>query len=141
MILRTNPASFSLPKPWLIICAALAAVNLGIQLYVLFFAVPFQKTYVGLGDNKIVDTGFFALARHPGVIWFFFFFTFLWLYSGRMLILLAGLAWTAMDVVHVFIQDRFIFPRMFNGYDVYIKKVPFMIPTIQSIKNSLKRNI
>lgn len=140
-IVRINPADFILPGPWQTTCAILATVSLGFQLYVLFFAIPFDKTYVTLGNNKIVDTGFFALARHPGVIWFFFFFVFLWLYSGRMLILWAGLAWTAMDILHVFIQDRFIFPRMFDGYDVYIKKVPFMIPTIHSIRNGLKRKI
>ncbi len=135
----SSPVSFRLPGPLPWIFGSLAAVALILQLYVLFFAIPFQETYLELEkSNKVVDTGMFALARHPGVIWFFFLFLFLWLATGKMMLMWAGIIWTAMDVLHVYIQDRYQFPLMFEDYDVYTRKVPFLIPTKDSIKNSLR---
>lgn len=138
----SSPASFRLPGPLPLIFGSLAALALILQIYVLFFAVPFHDTYVEMEKtNKIVDTGMFALARHPGVIWFFFVFLFLWLATGKMMLMWAGIIWTAMDIVHVYIQDRYQFPLMFDDYDVYIRKVPFLIPTKDSIKNSLRSKL
>lgn len=141
VILQDYPVSFRLPGIWSVICIILASLSMGVQFYILFFAIPFTKTYVEIGNYTIVDTGFFGLSRHPGVMWFFLFYFFLWLGIGKMMLLWAGIIWTAMDVLHVYIQDRFIFPRMFKDYDVYIEKVPFLIPTKQSIKDTLRRKV
>ncbi len=139
-VLTTSPVNFWLPNYFRIIFAILAIISFVLQIYTLFFAIPFDKTYLDLNiGNKVVDTGMFALSRHPGVIWFFFLSIFLWLASGKMMMIWAGIIWTAFDVLHVYIQDRWQFPLMFSDYNVYIRKVPFLIPTLQSIKNSLKR--
>lgn len=138
-ILLDYPASFTLPGTLPTIFVALAVPCILIQLYILFFAVPFKQTYVELGNYQIIDTGFFGLARHPGVMWFFLFYTFLWLGTGKMMVLWANVVWTACDIIHVYLQDRVFFPRMFKDYDVYIRKVPFMIPTRKSLKNFFKK--
>jgi hypothetical protein len=79
----------------------------------------------------------FALARHPGVVWFFFLYIFLWLASGIEIMLWAGLIWTAMDVFHVYLQDTLFFPLTFKDYDVYKTTTPFLIPNLTSIKKCL----
>ena len=105
------------------------------MLYALFIALPFQKTYMEIEkDNKVIDKGMYALCRHPGVLWFFFFYLFLWLASGKMIIMWAGIIWTIMDIIHVYVQERWLFPKNLRGYDQYQKRVPFLIPNARSIK-------
>ncbi len=117
----------------------LALGSFGLLLYALFFALPFSKTYVELNKaNQVIDSGMYALCRHPGVIWFFMMYMFLWLASGRWLVLLAGLIWTVMDVIHVYVQDRWIFPKTLEGYDKYQQRTPFLIPNRSSLKKSME---
>ncbi len=138
-ILQLFPTSFKLPGLWPLVFFVLAFLSLAVQIYILFFAIPFSETYVEIGDYEIVDTGFFGASRHPGVIWFFFFYLFMWLGTGKTMIIWAGIIWTLADIIHVYLQDRVFFPRMFKDYDVYIREVPFMIPTKKSLKNFFKK--
>lgn len=106
--------------------------------YTLFFALPFRKTYCGAEDiEKVIDTGMYALCRHPGVIWFFFLFLFLWMASGKAMMLQAAIIWTIMDIIHVYIQDRWIFPKTLTGYELYKEKAPFLIPNLSSIRKCM----
>lgn len=124
--------------PVQIIAGILAGVSLVLLLYSLFRALPFRRTYVESNeDNPVINTGFYALCRHPGVIWFFFFFLFLSLASGIKIMILATLIWTALDVVHVYFQDRWFFPLTLKDYDLYQKETPFLIPTRESIKRCI----
>ena len=109
------------------------------QLYALFIALPFKETYVDISNrgNQVTDKGMYALSRHPGVICFFSFFLFLWLASGKMIILWAGLVWTIMDIIHVYVQDRWIFPITLNGYNEYKKTTPFLVPNYSNLRNFL----
>jgi len=108
-----------------------------ILFYGLFFALPFNKTYKSTKKNRVIDTGVYALCRHPGVVWFFFLYLFLWIASGKMMVLWAGLVWTIMDVIHVWVQEKWFFPYTLDGYDVYKTRVPFLIPNKVSIKRCL----
>ncbi|MFA7077395.1 MAG: hypothetical protein WC147_03140 [Syntrophomonas sp.] len=138
-ILLNGFASFALPLFFRMVFYALAVLSLILQLYTLFFALPFSKTYVNLGKgNQVIDTGMFALCRHPGVIWFFFFYLFLWVASGKMTVLWAGIIWTILDILHVYIQDRWYFPKILNEYNLYITRVPFLIPNKNSLKNAFQ---
>lgn len=113
----------------------LSIVSLFMLLYTLFAALPFGATY-GKAEpaNTVVDRGMYALCRHPGVIWFFFFYLFLWLASGKTMMMRAGIIWTAINIFYVYIEDRWFFPAIINGYDLYKCKVPFLIPNSASIK-------
>ncbi|MGI6685579.1 MAG: hypothetical protein ACOX47_08970 [Bacillota bacterium] len=116
----------------------LAAISLLLIPYALFFALPFRKTYIETENkNTVVDQGMYALCRHPGVMWFFFFYFFLWLTSGKMTVMWAGMIWTIMDIIHVYVQDRWLFPKTLIGYDSYQEKVPFLVPNLKSIKQLL----
>ena len=55
-------------------------------IYALFFALPFQETYVVQNvGNKVCAQGMYALCRHPGVLWF----------TGFYLSFHYGLLWAA----------------------------------------------
>lgn len=84
--------------------------------------------------NSVVKKGVYALCRHPGVIWFFFFYLFLWLATGIKIMLWSGIIWTGMDILHIYIQDRWLFPKTLKGYELYKKEVPFLIPNLTSAK-------
>lgn len=104
-------------------------------LYSLFLEVPFKKTYGKKEHNMdLVDTGTYALCRHPGVLWFALVFITFFLGTGRSDLFLAGAVWTVMDIFYVVLQEVTIFPKMFKDYGKYQETTPFLRPTIQSIK-------
>jgi protein-S-isoprenylcysteine O-methyltransferase Ste14 len=109
-----------------------------ITLYALFFALPFGRTYASAERGSVVDTGLYALCRHPGVIFFFLAYLCLAFAAGSDLMFWAMLAWTAMDVIHVWVQDKFFFPRTLEGYAAYQQSTPFLWPTKQSIGKCIK---
>lgn len=137
-ILLGNYQGFEVRLPLKYFFGALAAGSLLMVVYSLFFALPFAETYAEVKQgNSVVSNGIYALCRHPGVIWFFFFYLFLWLASGKTMLLLAGAIWTVMDIIHVYIEDRWFFPASLSGYDEYKKAVPFLIPNPASIKRCM----
>lgn len=119
---------------------AAAAVFLAVEVYALFFALPFAQAYRKTGEKKLVDRGLYALCRHPGVLFFSAMYLFLWLGSGVRLMFWAFVLFTASDVLHVFVQDRCYFPKTLDGYCEYKKTTPFLIPTKSSFRRALKRN-
>lgn len=134
-ILLGHYESFKISIYFRLLCGWLSVISMFLMLYSLFFALPFSNTYMKVEKtNSIVDTGMYALCRHPGVIWFFFFYLFLSISSGIKMMMLAGLIWTVMDVIHVYVQDRWLFPKVIIGYGQYKRKVPFLLPNVGSIK-------
>ena len=103
-------------------------------IYSLLLEIPFRQTYVaeGVGD-ELVTTGTYALARHPGVLWYALGLISLILISQHQLILIAAPIWFLMDVLHVWLQDQFFFPRMFPDYHRYQCETPMFIPNRASL--------
>lgn len=72
-----------------------ALLFLGLLIYTLFFALPFDETYVKENHERLAYTeGVYALCRHPGVLWFagFYFCLAGFLGSGKALRLLGFLS-------------------------------------------------
>lgn len=136
-ILVSNGPGFHPPIVLQILFSILAIISFVIMIYSLFFALPFKKTYVDMGPVELIDTGMWALCRHVWVVWFVFLYIFCWLASGKMMMFYAGVIWTVFNVIHVYIQDRWIFPHTLPGYYRYKKEVPFLIPTRKSIRRCL----
>ena len=115
------------------------AVSAGLLIHSLFISLPFRKTYVadGVGDG-LVKTGFYALVRHPGVIWFTILMLALIPVSGSRLLLIAAPVFIALDILLVTIQDRFIFGRMFDGYASYRHRTPMLLPNRRSLNVFLR---
>jgi protein-S-isoprenylcysteine O-methyltransferase Ste14 len=102
--------------------------------YSIFLEIPFKQTYAtdGVGE-KLVKTGTYALVRHPGVLWFGLLLLALIAISRSRLLLIAAPVWFLMDVLYVWIQERFYFGKMFPGYEQYKQETPMLIPTRKSI--------
>lgn len=121
-------ARFVVPER-LIFCAAAAFLSLIAEVYALFFALPFEKTYVRPdGTRRVCRDGLYGLCRHPG-FWPFAAFCgclALAMPCGRML---AGAALlTALDLAYIALQDAVFFPRTFTDYSDYKTGVPFLFP-------------
>lgn len=135
-ILIGSFAEFDIFVYWRLFFGAVSVLTLLLLLYTLFIALPFNKTYKEVEkENAVIDAGMYALCRHPGVIWFFLLFVSLGMASAKVMMLWAALIWSVMNIIYVYVQDRFIFPKTLPGYSQYQKRVPFIIPSLISIKN------
>lgn len=113
---------------------ALFSVSIVLVVYALFINLPFHKTYVASGvGEELVTSGFYALTRHPGVMWFAMLAFSLLLVSKSQLMLVTAPLFVLLDTAAVIVEDRFFFPRMFAGYDEYRRRTPMLIPTRKSI--------
>jgi protein-S-isoprenylcysteine O-methyltransferase Ste14 len=131
----TWPDKISLPSWAVWTGAGLLVLSFPAILYSLFVNLPFRRTYItpGVGD-KLVTSGFYALSRHPGVLWTVLFIIGLTLVSRSRLVLFAAPIYIVLDLVVVFLQDRYYFGRMFAGYEEYRKHTPMLIPNARSIR-------
>lgn len=120
----------------LLVLGALSALML---VYCLFFALPFSDTYINPEKRRrVYSGGAYALCRHPGVLCFFFAFLFWGLAAPGTPLLPAGLIFSLMDLLYAVFQDRFSFPKTFVDYEDYRERVPFLIPTRESIRMAVK---
>ncbi len=118
---------------------ALLSVAFSLLVYSLFINLPFRKTYVmsGVGD-ELIRTRTYALVRHPGVIWYALLLISLILVSQSKGLLIASPIWFLIDVLHVIIQDKFFFGKMFADYEDYRRETPMLIPNRKSITACLR---
>lgn len=112
-----------------VLCTLAAVAFLFLLIYTLFFAIPFNDTYVRDNDLREAYTaGVYSLCRHPGVLWFAGLSLCLWgicrdLRSGIFFLLM-----TLCDVLYVVFQDLYTFPKTFINYGEYKETTPFLIP-------------
>jgi protein-S-isoprenylcysteine O-methyltransferase Ste14 len=90
-----------------------------------------------VGD-KLIKTRVYALVRHPGVIWFILLMLSLIPVSRSRLLLIATPAFISLDILLVIIQDKFVFGRMFDGYESYRQRTPMLLPNRRSISAFLR---
>ena len=126
--------------PLFILGWVLLPIGLFLQLYPLFIDLPFFRTYVqpGVNNKLVVHSGFYALARHPGVIGFTLILPAVILISGSKWMIVAAPIFYAMDIMLVLIQDVYFFPKMFPDYKNYKKETPIFLPNKQSYTTFLE---
>jgi protein-S-isoprenylcysteine O-methyltransferase Ste14 len=139
LILFSCKDSFNVPIIIKTLFGLISAIMVVLIFYSLFLAIP-GEAYKNLEQEAVINKGMYALCRHPGVIWIFLFYLFLWLASGKSLILWAGITWSALNIIYVYTQDRWFFPKTIRGYERYKHEVPFLIPTIRSMQSLLGRH-
>jgi len=107
--------------------------------YSLFINLPFRKTYIATGvSDKLITTGLYALVRHPWIHWFILILLSLILVSKSSLLLMAAPIFILLNIVLVIVQDKFLFIRMFAGYDRYRKETPMLLPNRKSISACIR---
>ncbi len=117
----------------------LLPISLSLLAYSLYVEVSFVKTYAQPGArDRLVTTGFYALTRHPGVLWFGLFLVSLLLVTRSSILAIAAPIWFLMDILWVLLQDKYFFVLMFKDYRQYQKETPILIPTRLSILRCLK---
>lgn len=109
------------------------------EIYALFFALPFEDTYMESEHVPVVSRGWYAACRHPGFWTLAFVYLFLWLFFEHSLLLYVFFSYTICNFLYIYIQDTYIFPRYIRGYEEYKRKVPFLIPTRESLKCAFDR--
>lgn len=110
---------------------AIGAVGFLVALiYTLFFAIPFNETYVS--DNSLREAytgGVYSLCRHPGVLWFAGLSVCLWGICGDLRSGIFFIIVTLGDILYVLYQDIYVFPSTFSNYSEYKQTTPFLIPS------------
>lgn len=121
------------------IFAVLSGVFLLLLIDALFFALPFESTYLEVGQKPCVcDFGMYALCRHPGVLWFFLFYLCLGIALYPSKLIYAGMFYSILNLGYVMFQDRWTFPQSFADYENYKRTTPFLIPNPRSIRRAFE---
>lgn len=114
-------------------------VFLFLLFHTLFLALPFRRTYIQQPrKGALVDRGVYALCRHPGVLWLFFLYLSLGFAFGRLLLFLAAVVYTLLNIGYILLQESLWFPERFKGYAEYKKRTPFLIPNPTSIRACIR---
>ena len=122
-------------KPTGLLFMTAGLVFLGLLIYTLFFALPFDQTYLEESRKRLAYTeGMYGLSRHPGVLWFTGLYLCLWGLSGFVWEGIFFIFMILCNVLYVIFQDIWTFPRTFTNYSDYKKKTPFLIPDKESIR-------
>ena len=121
------------------IFAVLSGVFLLLLIDTLFFALPFECTYLEVGKKPCVcDFGMYALCRHPGVLWFFLFYFCLGIALYPAELIYAGMFYSILNLCYVIFQDHWTFPLTFADYENYKRTTPFLIPNPRSIRRAFE---
>jgi len=116
---------------------AMGFVFMTLLIHSLFFALPFEKTYVNQAPKKVYTEGVYALCRHPGVLWFLGLYLSLYLLIERPLMLITAITFSFFNFLYIVLQDLWTFPKTFDDYEGYKQKTPFLIPNLASIQRCL----
>ncbi len=110
-------------------------------IYSEFVEIPLAAYLLRGSVPRLVDTGTYALCRHPGVLWAAALFAGLILVSRSTKLLVAAPIWLALDVLWVWMQDKFFFPRLIPGYKEYQNQTPMLWPNRRSLKESVRTSL
>ena len=129
-ILESLPESFGLAQ---ILAIPVALLFAALLIRALFFSFPPKEAYVeDVRERKVYTGGMYALCRHPGILWFCFLYACLIPAAGFPPVL--ALLYCLLNILLGWVEDRWIFPRLFSDYKDYQQSTPFLIPTPKSIR-------
>lgn len=133
LVFGKDPLYYGLIPAAAAIFGILAMLSLALLIFTLFFAFDFGGAYVGGSKNALCRTGVYGACRHPGVVLLFAFYVFTSASLSKPSLLIAGAAFTALNTIYVFVQDRCFFPKLYEDYGSYRVEVPFIIPNKASL--------
>ena len=117
---------------------AVAAAFLLVLLYALFGSFSVKDAYVSQEcGRRVYDKGFYALCRHPGVL--FLAGLYVSLHYALALPWADAAVYALLNLLLAALEDKWLFPLSIGGYDEYKTRVPFLIPTSEGIKKIFKR--
>ncbi|MGI5894503.1 MAG: hypothetical protein ACOX6P_07925 [Candidatus Merdivicinus sp.] len=138
LILQQDFSSLLVEK-WRFLFLFPAILCLLLLIYTIFFALPANGSSPFPPDSSadamipLVQTGVYALCRHPGVLWLSGFYLSLWGFCGGFRTGIAAIWFSVLDLLYVGWQDRFVFPKTIRSYASYQLSTPFLIPSRSSL--------
>lgn len=130
------------PGPGSLFWFAGAALMLLLLVYTMFFALPAGGSSIATAQKDelrpLVDTGVFALCRHPGVLFLGGFYACLWAALGGAALGLAFVVFTLLDAAYAAWQGEAVFPRSIRDYAAYRASTPRFLPTPGSLRRCLR---
>ncbi|MCE5255733.1 MAG: hypothetical protein LLF89_02675 [Spirochaetaceae bacterium] len=105
-----------------------ACVSLGMLAWTVFIEIGLIRKKRGLAPNQLVSEGSYGRCRHPGFWWFVSLALALGLLRSFASYLITIFVMIMLDLSLIYVQDNFVFPKLFAGYDEYRRQVPFLIP-------------
>jgi protein-S-isoprenylcysteine O-methyltransferase Ste14 len=112
---------------------ALLIISGTMLIFSLFINLPFRKTYVTTTEPGLVTSGLYSLVRHPWVISLSLLLVSLVFVSRSRDLLIATPVWISLAILSTVLKDRFLFGRMFGGYEAYRRETPMLLPNRKSI--------
>ncbi len=106
--------------------------------YTVFVEIPLWQKADGNSPPTLVTKGTYAACRHPGFWGTTAFVLGLSLAVPAPPMWNLAIVWVVLELIVVFIQDRWIFPSIFSEYTLYRQHVPFLLPTRESIREALQ---
>lgn len=119
---------------WFLICSmsSLLLVFLGLLIYTLFFALPFEETYVNKSVERLAYTkGIYGICRHPGMLWLSGVYFCLWGLTNNFEFGYFVYLVVIGDLLYIIYQDYYIFPKTFVNYREYKMTTPFLVPGLK----------
>lgn len=137
LCLQSNTLPLPIWSTWL--GWGLLTLSFFLLIYSLFVNLPFRKTYIASGvSDRLIKTGLYALVRHPWIHCFTLTLLSLVLVSRSSLLLIAVPIWVLVNIVLVIIQDKYLFGKMFPGYNSYRRETPMLLPNQRSFNTFIK---
>lgn len=119
----------------IILMSLLSLFFLSLLVYTLFFAIPFDKTYLKESEERLAYTkGVYSICRHPGMLWYTGLYLSLWGLTGNLNAFYFYVIMIFLDLLYIIYQDVLIFPKTFSNYNEYKNTTPFLIPSFRKKK-------
>lgn len=111
----------------------LAGIAMVMEVTALFLSLPARETYLLVDRPRLQDKGMYALCRHPAALCLPVLLLSLAVGLGSGGLLWTGILASFLNFMYVWIQDCYVFPKIIPEYHDYQKRVPFLLPTPDSI--------
>ena len=122
---RSGHSMEALPSALLVITSIASA---SLLFWSVFIEIGAARKKRGMRPSEVYSGGTYGLCRHPGFWWFSFLVLAIGMLRGVSVYSLTIFLMIVLDLLLIFMQDRYTFPKVFSGYDEYKKRVPFLFP-------------
>ena len=93
----------------------------------LIYSVFIEVSFLAQKPGTFYKKGTYSISRHPGFLWYtaINILVAIYFWDYRITLLCAGFCLD--NLVLISIEDKFLFPKMFDEYQEYKKQTPFLL--------------
>ena len=113
-----------------LIFIAFALIFGSLLVWSVFLEIPAALKRRAIAPGETYASGSYSLCRHPGFWWLAFFLLALGLYKNYSAYFVEISLIITLNLLLTYLQDHYIFPKVFRGYEEYRKAVPFLLPKL-----------